>query len=235
CALVGWARAGGALTRWVEAGLQRGSWSVIGPSVTAAPVSGARRATTGGVTGGVAGARGAAPGGVLTAGAQLRAARPLRFGWVGGLPGGPSGVSRADGGIVDSRRGPLLGCVIGGATVWVGVPGSSAARRRRRPVLVGADSPYRASSSATVNCARSSGSLLRLIVPYRAPRATVRPVRRGGRRVSCAVRSIPSNQSNQSNLRKMTPSRNAHGQRSISSTSSACIVAWVTSAPATSW
>jgi hypothetical protein len=192
-AFTGWALVGRRLEKvagWVGAGLYRGSWSVIGPAETLVPVGGARRATTGGVTG----ACGGAPDDEPTAGAQLRPFRPLTFGCVEG----PSGLrSGADGGTVDSRRTGLFGCATGGAAVSVGGPASSAARRRRRPAA-GAGSPYRATSSATVNCARSSGSLLRLIVIYRAPRATVRPVRRGGRRVSCAVRSIPSNQSSQS-------------------------------------
>jgi hypothetical protein len=121
--------------------------------------------------------------------------------------------------------------MVGWVAVSAPVPVSSGTRRRRRPV-VGAGSPYRASSSATLNWARSSGSLLRLMISHRAPRAAVRPVRRGGRRPGCAVRSIPSNQSS---LRGITPSRGAHGHRSSSSTSRACIAACATKAPATSW
>ena len=116
-ALTGWALVGrrlGEVPGWVDAGLYRGNCSVIGPSVTEVAVSGARRATTGGVTGGVTGGRGAAPGGVVTAGAQLRAVRPLLFGCLDGPSGASSG---ADGGVIDSRRGALFGCVIGGAAV----------------------------------------------------------------------------------------------------------------------
>jgi hypothetical protein len=70
-ALTGWALVGRRLAKvagWVGAGLYRASWSVIGPSETLVPVGGARRATTGGVTG----ACGVAPDGEPTAGAQLR-------------------------------------------------------------------------------------------------------------------------------------------------------------------